>query len=301
MISKQIIPIIYFSASNNTRYVAELIAQGILSQNGTPKLIPVTRAEDYTQELHHANTLCIGAPIYGGEYAAPMHTWIQKTDFTGKNVFLFSTAALMFFGSFQVNKKLIEKNNGTILGCFEMRFIAAGDGFFYNQWFSRRFPLSKKDIGNAYQYGQHIASFTKTKNITFLDYRKKHHAPTLTTFIIKHLLKEPLVSMFVHFLPQYDTKRCINCKKCEHICPTHALSIKESKERPVDPTKCIMCFQCAKQCPTQALYLTQNKRFSYYQGPWQLNGYIPPENVYAQLTKNNKYFMVLSQVISRIF
>lgn len=279
------IPIIYFSASNNTKYLAKLIAQGILSQNCTSQLIPVTEAHTYTQELQQASTLCIGAPIYGGEYASPIHTWMKKTDFSGKNVFFFSTAALMFFGSFQVNKKLIEERNGTIRGCFEMRFIAAGDGFFYNKRFIERFPLSKKDILNAYQYGQHIASFTQSKNIEFLDYRKKHHFPGLTTFMIKHLLKDPLVALFVHFFPFYEKQRCIKCKKCEHICPTHAITINDSQKRPVDPKQCILCFQCVKQCPTQALYITKNKKFSYYQGPWQLKGYMPPEHIDTQLSK----------------
>ncbi|MEM0466520.1 MAG: EFR1 family ferrodoxin [Candidatus Thermoplasmatota archaeon] len=283
----QTIPVIYFSASNNTKYLAELIAHGIRSQHLTAHLISLTEADTYKHDIHHASILCIGAPIYGGDYAPPMQTWIENTDFTGKTVYLFSTAAILFFGSFHRAKKLIEERNGTVLGGFEMKFTAAGDGFFYTKRFSERFPLTKKDILTAYSYGQQIASSFQQNTTTFLDYTKKHHLPDLTTFVVKHLLKDPLVFLFVHFFPRYDKKQCTVCKKCETICPTHAISITNSMKRPINPNHCIMCFQCAKHCSTNALYLTKNKKFIYYEGPWQLKGYILPEEIIHYTKQKN--------------
>jgi formate hydrogenlyase subunit 6/NADH:ubiquinone oxidoreductase subunit I len=272
------VPIVYFSASNNTKYLAEIIAQGILSKGLTPILIPVTKVHEYTKELRDANTLGIGSPIYA-EFAPPIQQWVKTMDFQGKKIFLFSTAAIMFFGSCTQMKNALESKSGTVVGGFEMRFTAAGDGFFYNKSLSQRFPLSATDIENAFRYGQQIATNILTEKIQFLDYRKPHHLPTLTSFFVKRVLKDPLVAMFVHFVPRFTARLCTQCKLCEHICPTQAIHIKESKIHPIDPLACIMCFQCAKQCPTHALYIVKNKRFTYYQGPWQLTGYVPAQEI----------------------
>jgi len=273
------IPLVYFSASNNTKYVAELIAQGIRLKGYTPHLISVSQVRQHQGEIADATMLGIGAPIYA-EFAPPIQHWVRTQDFTGKKIFLFSTAAIMFFGSCAKMKNTIESKGGTVIGGFEMRFTAAGDGFFYNKRFSQRFPLPETDIKNAFRYGQQIAANIQTGKMEFLDYRKPHHLPTLTSFIVKRVLKDPLVAMFVHFVPRYTTRLCTQCKLCECICPTQAIHIKESKRHPIDPLACIMCFQCAKQCPTQALHIIKNKRFTYYQGPWQLKGYIPPEELH---------------------
>lgn len=272
------IPIVYFSASNNTKYVAELISQGIQTKEVQPLLIPVSQAQQFKKEIQQASLIGIGAPIYA-EFAPPIQQWVKNQDFTGKKVFLFSTAAIMFFGSCQAMKKTIEQRGGTVIGGFEMRFTATGDGYFLNKTIIKRFHLSEVDIKQAFYYGQQLATIHHSQTMEFLDYRKPHHMQHLSSFFVKYLLKEPLVSMIVHFLPSYSKDLCTHCKLCERICPTQAISIKDSKKRPVDPSKCIMCFQCAKQCPTQALYIIKNKKFTYYQGPWQLKGYIPPEEL----------------------
>ncbi len=276
------IPIIYFSASNNTKYVADLIAGGIQTKGFETHLIPVTEAQQHHTEIKQSEIIGIGSPIYA-EFAPPIQHWVQTMDFTGKTLFLFSTAALMFFGSCNALKKKIEQKGGVVIGCFEMRFTAAGDGFFYNATFNKRFPLSTTDITNAFRYGQQIAVNIQHKRTDFLDYRKPHHLPGVTSFLIKRLLKDPLVTMFAHFVPRYTPSSCTSCKRCEQVCPTNAICISETKKRPIFPSRCIMCFQCAKQCPTQALHIIKNKIFPYYLGPWQLKGYIPPENVAAMV------------------
>jgi|Deesub1362A_J573_1020465.scaffolds.fasta_scaffold01551_9 adenylylsulfate reductase subunit B len=51
-------------------------------------------------------------------------------------------------------------------------------------------------------------------------------------------------------LINYDV--CINCGKCEKICPCNVIGFKE---RPVieDPEKCWHCFACVKECPAKAM------------------------------------------------
>jgi ferredoxin len=44
---------------------------------------------------------------------------------------------------------------------------------------------------------------------------------------------------------------CIKCGHCEKICPSGAISLKETIE--IDKTKCLKCQSCVKKCPTKSL------------------------------------------------
>ena len=48
-------------------------------------------------------------------------------------------------------------------------------------------------------------------------------------------------------------QNCIECKKCEKICPVGAINISKKY---VDPKKCIGCFACANTCPKDAIDYT---------------------------------------------
>lgn len=47
---------------------------------------------------------------------------------------------------------------------------------------------------------------------------------------------------------------CINCGKCEKICPVKAIAMGE-KHMEVDAEKCIDCYACEIECPVHAAYL----------------------------------------------
>jgi len=54
------------------------------------------------------------------------------------------------------------------------------------------------------------------------------------------------------FLSPFQVKRdqetCINCKKCEHVCPS---SILITKRKTVRNAECIGCLECVQVCPAE--------------------------------------------------
>lgn len=54
------------------------------------------------------------------------------------------------------------------------------------------------------------------------------------------------LAMHRAFIPEYDTKKCINCGDCLKACPTDAITLKPVV---IDKSKCIGCGKCISICP----------------------------------------------------
>ena len=43
-----------------------------------------------------------------------------------------------------------------------------------------------------------------------------------------------------------NESNCVNCKKCDKVCP---MNIEVSKQHVVQDGQCISCFNCIESCP----------------------------------------------------
>ena len=55
---------------------------------------------------------------------------------------------------------------------------------------------------------------------------------------------------------EIDPDRCINCMKCEDICPSQCIKVVS---RHVDNSRCVRCFDCGHVCPNDAIRLQINR------------------------------------------
>ena len=56
--------------------------------------------------------------------------------------------------------------------------------------------------------------------------------------------------------PEVDEKNCVGCETCANVCPSHAITFKDDKEKGIrtikrDYGKCIFCAECQTHCITQ--------------------------------------------------
>jgi polyferredoxin len=49
-----------------------------------------------------------------------------------------------------------------------------------------------------------------------------------------------------------DETKCVNCGKCERVCPMN-VKMRDPKRSRENGTECILCFECAKVCPKKAI------------------------------------------------
>jgi hydrogenase-4 component H len=57
--------------------------------------------------------------------------------------------------------------------------------------------------------------------------------------------------------PVVDDKHCVGCETCANVCPSHAITFRDDKERKIRIIErnfglCIFCGQCQDHCITQA-------------------------------------------------
>lgn len=276
-----LVPLIYFSSSNNTAYVAKLIAFGLEEKGIQVDLVEIEDLKAGKYDITGADVMGIGAPIYGG-FAEPIKDWAKDLDFAGKRVFLFSTAGFAHFGSTREMIRMVDENNGNIIGAFEMTFRGCMDGIIYSRKLSERYPLRKKDLKRAIDFGREVADIVKA-DAGYVDSTYKHNLGAATLAIIK-VIKFIVLKMIKVFFYVTDSSKCIACMKCEKVCPSGAVKVEE--KRPIiDHDLCISCFRCFKECPQKALKLRFIGDRPYYRGPWQLEGYIDPAKI-----KENLYF-----------
>lgn len=50
-----------------------------------------------------------------------------------------------------------------------------------------------------------------------------------------------------------DKEKCIDCGKCEDVCPSEVYSMDKGELEIILPDDCIFCNGCIPVCPTNAL------------------------------------------------
>lgn len=53
-----------------------------------------------------------------------------------------------------------------------------------------------------------------------------------------------------------DTDRCIQCRRCEHVCKAECIDMQSHV---VDMSRCVVCFDCLPVCPNDAIRYTTER------------------------------------------
>ncbi len=273
------IPVVYFSASHNTAYVAQIIAKGIESPGHDlkPDLVRVENAGERKIDLSRADVIGVGAPIYGG-FAEPVMRWAESFDFSGKRIFLFSTANKYFFNSTRQMIDLLQKKGGTVIGAFEMKFPGSMEGVFYSKEEADKHPLQRSELERALRFGRKIGDIIKTGN-GYADFAYPHRLPAPVMPLVR-AVKKAVLGIVKRGLFESSCGLCTggSCTACAGVCPVDAIEVK-GKCAEIDKSKCIACFRCFKECPQGVFSLRFAGGREYYRGPWQLKGYIDPDEL----------------------
>lgn len=245
--------IIYFSATGNSRYVAERIAHA--TNDKTISITSCMKNKQFKLELHENEFLGIISPTYSWGLPEIVKEFLQKLDLNGKPSYIWFVATY-----------------GTTPG---------QTGYFANE------ILQKQDYSfSAYFSVKMPDTWTPTFNLSNKEHIKRinEKAETQIDFIISKIKNRaigdfmqrkvpvPIAKLFYNI--EYDSMRktnhfhvqdtCIGCGLCSKNCPISAIDIVDKK--PIwNKEQCVMCLSCLHHCPKFAIqYGKRTKKHGQY-------------------------------------
>lgn len=55
------------------------------------------------------------------------------------------------------------------------------------------------------------------------------------------------------YIMKVDTEECIECGRCQKVCPTNTIETLNSGKREIKNKECLKCFECQEVCPADCI------------------------------------------------
>lgn len=262
------IVIYYFSGTGNTWWVANNLYLQLIEKKHNVECysIETLSKDEIIKQVNEAEHIVIGFPVYGSTAPKPMLEFLAGIPKALNN----QTASV--FGTHALGSGDSAYHIGLLLDHKGFRVVQTRHFRMMNNFHipSYRFykPKNNKTLFK-------LLEKTKPKVKEFADEIDKE---------VKHIIGNNRVG---HFFGKFQRKhinqvirtvsrefriditRCIDCGKCQRICPTK--NIKKHEGIYIFDNHCALCLRCYSQCPTSAILLgegTKNiEKYPRYKGP----------------------------------
>ena len=236
--------IFYFSATGNSKYVAERIASS--TEDHLISLRDAVRARRYCYDVSRESRIGFVVPVYFQGLPSILNFFLEKLELTGyqdQYIYVVLTCGSMTGSTAGQLAKALKKKGLTLSAQFGIQmvdnyvpaFTVPGD-----EEIARILDAAEESIDDA-------CRAIRSKGIG--DYDRYHGpAPAAQTAMMY-----PLYLRGRPTKPFVVTDHCIGCGLCQEVCPCGAIAIAGGKPAWVKP-KCVQCFACLHRCPAQAIH-----------------------------------------------
>lgn len=241
--------IFYFSATGNSQYAAEKIADSL-----GDRLISIgsaLRDQNYIFDISGDTRLLFVVPTFAGTLPGPVALFIEKLQLTGY-------ANQYVCGVFTCGGN--SGNESSALGA-----LLKAKGLPYNGSFDLIMPdnfiiWSEIPTGERLESILHNADESLTRIIDAIR-EKKSEAPSTETPKDLFMPMET-ISSSKNTSKFYAESTCIACGLCMELCPMRCIKA-DDRGRPQWEGECSMCLACLHRCPVNAIQYgsdTQGKK-----------------------------------------
>ncbi len=239
--------VLYFSGTGNSKFVAQQVADGLnqtlYSINDGIKNNEIPSVND--------DTVIFVMPIYAWSIPRVVAKWIKRCeDFKGKKAYFLLTCGGDMGNTEKHLQTLCKECEITLLGCAEIKmpdnYIIMFSSPTENE--IKEKMASAEQITNEIIEEIRLGNTLKSKKITPLDRLKSS------------MVNIAFNNFYIGSKKYYTTDACVGCGKCEALCPTNCIKMKNG--RPIWNNNCTQCMACISYCPTHAIEYgkaTQNK------------------------------------------
>ena len=231
--------ILYFSATGNTRYVAQQI--GRMTGDDVVDLLPFLRRERHDPLFSHLPWV-ITAPVYVEDIAVVVSDWFKSARLEGSRqvYFVFTTASTMGCAAFTAKAIAVEKGM-TYMGSAEIQMPTN-----YPLMFTVPPEDACRDIIRAAspRIGAAAVRIQKGEPLP-----EKPFSPALA--MLFHWVGVWFYRWYIRPELFHAADHCISCGKCARVCPMNNIRMKDG--RPVWGGRCVHCMACVSGCPAEAV------------------------------------------------
>lgn len=246
--------ILYYTATNNSEYIAKRVAS---HTNDT--LINLTsriKTHDHSP-LHSEEPFIFVYPTYSWQMPRLLQSYIQQTPFTGNPRAYFITTCGASMGNMpKYIQNLCQQKQFTYMGCAEIVMPENYIALF-------RTP----DRETALQIIQNAEpAIQKALSCIQQNHPFPHPRPSLLSRLSSGIVNRAFYSFIISAKKFHATDACTGCGKCTQLCPLN--NIRITNQKPQWGSQCTHCMACISKCPSEAIeYGKKSKGKPRYQCP----------------------------------
>lgn len=237
--------ILYFSASGNSKYVAEYLAKQIKEE--TISLNQRIKTQDYS-ELNSDTPFILVCPIFAWRIPRIVEEYMKAVKFLGnKQLFVMVTTCGSSGNADGYAARLCDEIGMEYMGLHTFYMPGSYVAFMENPDILHAKEMNQIAMKETNELVPYIKSGQRFPAIK-MNILKKFMSKVANPFFYKHIIgKEGF----------YATNKCVSCGKCVTVCPLN--NIQLIKGKPAWGKECTHCMACIHQCPTSA---TEFKKIS---------------------------------------
>lgn len=241
--------ILYFSATGNSKYVAEQIAKA--TGDIAVSITDCIRDERYNFEISDEEDLGIVAPVYFWGLPNVVIDFFRKASFSGGSrnyVYHVATCGMFSGGAHRMMEHVLNAKGWYLHGKFSIRMVGTWTPLFN---LANQEKNLRKTKAAQHQISRVIMRIQDKVQVSGFGHNK---------FFI--MISPMIYSKYAngrqtdHFIVDSS---CIGCGICERVCPTAVLCMKDG--RPTwTQNQCNLCLACLHHCPENAIQYTEKTR-----------------------------------------
>ncbi len=248
---------IYFSATNNTKYINDKIKLGVSEKHKFNEInVGDTTLDTSNYVFNKYDLYIIGGPVHVEVYPDILVDFVKEhlCQVDNKKIILYLTSASVNPPAIYSFYKLFKKNNQIIgMTAFEMSNNFYMNGMFeYTEEDERKVLLQKVD----YKISELLKVINNESDI-FIDY---------TINKVKYTCGKSVYNLLKNnYLKNYSNKRfsstseCTGCGLCKKECPTNNINVVRGEKKVAFNKECIACTRCIHICPFEAISYNNEK------------------------------------------
>ncbi|KNY29402.1 EFR1 family ferrodoxin [Pseudobacteroides cellulosolvens] len=247
--------VLYFSGTNNTKYIAEMFKKCFENRNIQTDVYDILKYNEDNNIKY--DYLVAGSPIYIELYPKIFIDNIKgKIDKSTKikSIFFATQAAKSLTPSFN---EVCNYFKNTEVEITQTDFFRMPNNF-YNFLFTKT-PISQYETlrNNATEKVELIVDKFLSGDRNIMKVSNIRYYLTKITYILCSKFYIPAVARKVSI----NKEKCVKCRICEKNCPTNSLKIDN---KPPISKGCTMCQKCMNNCPENA-FIYKDREIDIYE------------------------------------